>query len=54
MVKTYEIHLNQTPQTKTTMKPMSEMRAEAERDGARLQKELEDSKPEWLKEFQNR
>ena len=52
MVKTFEIHLDRQPHVETTMKPMSEMREEAERDGARLRKELEQSKPEWLKHFQ--
>ncbi len=52
MAKTVEIHLDRKPWMKTTMKPMSEMREEASRDGERLRKELEESKPDWLKRWQ--
>ena len=52
MVKTYEIRLDRRPALKTSMKPVSELRDEAARDGRRMRKELEQSKPEWLKRFQ--
>ncbi len=52
MVKTIQIDLNQRPAMKTSVKSISEVREEASRDEVRLRKELEETKPDWMKEWE--
>ncbi len=37
---------------KTSVKSISEVREEASRDEVRLRKELEETKPDWMKEWE--
>ena len=51
MVKTVEINLSKRPAMTTTMKSIAQIREEAAREESRMKKELEHSKPDWLKEL---